>query len=324
MTAAVANDNSPAARWNRGCLAEWRAGLSEERRAADQKRLSEIFQLAAKVPQLKEALDWANSHGIEFIVDRQTRVSGYYIRGTGVVAISAGALKDPGWAVGTVVHETRHAWQDWHGMLLRKIGRFSDYFFSNVLTEADADAYGERARRQYALRQKQEKLVKNLLGVRPARWFAARYDKQIEASQRDTGILWGAFKEWFSRGSAASYGLRAMKFLAEEFGIPGYKSDDSNAEFKPFGDKGAPRVGPEIDFMNREKLRQLGRGFSGNRNYFNGAAKRSYLESVFRPAMAERFYSRERKRPKLMDEIRKRSMLQRLDQAKAARPRLPA
>ncbi len=321
-----ANDNCPETRWNRGCLQEWRAGLSEERKAADQKLLSDIFNLAAKVPQLKEALDWANAHDIEFIIDRQTRASGYYSRGTGIVALSAKALEeDPGWGVGTVVHETRHAWQDWHGMLLRKIGRFSDYFFSNVLTEADADAYGQRARHQYRLREKQEKLVKNLFGIRPVKWFAARYDRQIEASQNDPGILWIAFKDWFSRGSAISYGKRAMKYLAEEFGIPGYKADDSNVEFKAFGNADAPRTGTEIDFRSKEKLHQLGRDFSGNRNYFSGAAKRRYIESVFRPAMAERFYSKERKRPKLMDEIRKRSMLRELGKTRTARrPSIPA
>ena len=315
---APANDN--AARWDRGCLEEWRAAHSEERRAEDAKLLAGIFNLAAKVPQLKEALDWARDHGIEFVVDRTTKkANGYYCGRTGVVALTAAVLKDPATAVGTITHEIRHAWQDWYGLLARKSGRFADYFSATAMIEADAEAFGARARAQYALRQKQESYRRGLYRLLPMKRFIAKLEKQIEASQKEPAVLWQGFISWFQRGRGYSYGLRAMENLAHEFGVPGVVPKDINAEFRPFGDRELPeRAGP--DFRQDDQRRRLGKGFSGA-NYFNG--HRRTLESIFNVESCERFYS-DRKRPPLMEEIRKRAMLVRLHKLRAAKHPAPA
>jgi hypothetical protein len=308
--------------WDRGNLEEWRAGHSEERKAADAKLLSNFFKLAAQVPQMKEALDWANDHGVEFIVDRTAKANGYYGSRTGIVGLSANVLKDPATAVGTVTHEIRHAWQDWYGMLSHPIERFADYFIRIVLIEADAEAFGARARRQYALRQKQSEYSHGIYKLIPGKKRIEKIEQQIEALQKNPDVLWEGFLGWFHRGRAAVYGDAAMKNLAKELGVPNIKRKDYNFEFKPFGGRELPER-PAVDFTQEDQLRRLGKGFTG-KNYFNGAARREDLRSIFRPDMAERFYNRKNLRPKLMNEIRKRVLRQKLEKAKALKSSAPA
>ena len=310
--AATATDN--AARWDRGNLDEWRASLSEERKAEDAKLLAGIFALAARVPQMKEALDWAKAHGVEFIVDRTASVNGYYCGRTGVVALTAKVLRDPGMAVGTVSHEIRHAWQDWYGLLARRTERFADYFSATAMIEADAEAFGARARAQYALRQKQEEYRRGWYRLLPMKRAVGKLERQIRASQKDPEVLWKGFIGWFQRGRGYSYGQRAMENLAHEFGVPGVVPKSINAEFRPFGDREPPDHDAP-DFRRDDECRRLGKGFSGP-NYFNG--HRRTLEQVFNVESCERFYS-DRKRPRLMSEIRKRALLLRLHKRRAAR-----
>ena len=74
--------------WNKAGLEKFRAGQSAERIARDKKQLSRMFSLAAKSPELADALEWAESHGVEIIVDRtSSSVGGYYWAGSGVVAL---------------------------------------------------------------------------------------------------------------------------------------------------------------------------------------------------------------------------------------------
>lgn len=316
-------ENAAAARWDRGNLEEWRAGHSEERKAADAKLLADVFNLAAQVPQMKEALDWAKAHGIEFIVDHTvTGANGYYRRRAGVVGLSSNVLQDPAWAVGTVTHEIRHAWQDWYGMIEHPVEKFADFFIRIALTEADAEAFGARARRQYALRQQQESYRHGCYKLLPMKRRIAKIERQIENLQKNPEALWQGFIGWFHRGRAADYGARAMKELAHELGVPGFEPEQNKFEFRPFGDKAIPDR-PAIDFTQEEQLRRLGKGFTG-RNYFNGKAHRETLRSIFRPAVAERFYNRDRARPKVMNEIRKRVLKKKLERIKASKPSIPA
>ena len=309
-------------KWDRGNLAEWLASHSEARKAADAKLLAGIFNLAASVPQLKEALDWAKAHDIEFIVDRTVKANGYYRARTGIVALSANVLKDPATAVGTVTHEIRHAWQDWYGMLSHPVERFANYFYRIVLIEADAEAFGARARQQYALRRQQAEYSQGLFKLFPRKKRIDKIEKQIEAIQKSPDFLWQAFLGWFHRGRAAVYGTEAVKNLASALGVPGVKKQDLNPEFKPFGGRELPER-PVVDFMQDDQLRRLGKGFSGQ-NYFNGAARREDLRSIFRPAMAERFYNRKNTPPKLMVEIRKRVLRQQLEKTGAPVLKLPS
>lgn len=305
--------------WDRGNLAEWRASHSDARKCQDEKLLSGIFNLAAKVPQMKEALDWANAHGIEFVVDRTTKkANGYYSRRTGVVALSAHVLADPAKAVGTVTHEIRHAWQDWHGLLARRPGRFADYFAALALVEADAEAFGARARQEYALRQRQEEYRGGLYRLLPVKGWIEKIDRQVDLLQKDPETLWQGFKDWFARGRALTYGQSAMEKLARELGVPDIVPKNYNLEFKPFGDR-EPPPHDAVDFRQEDQLHRLGRSFSGQ-NYFDGKGRRGYLQSVFNVELAERFYSPERKRPKLMDEIRKRALLLKLHKGRDMKP----
>ena len=112
---AVEETYKPETHWDQTAFDELKATWSPERIAEDEKALQEIFALAADVPLLAEALEWARSHGVKFFIDRTaTGIEGYYKPGTGVVGITARGLANPGEAIESIVHEVRHAWQQYN------------------------------------------------------------------------------------------------------------------------------------------------------------------------------------------------------------------
>src|SRR3990172_284537 len=77
------------ARWNQSGFRAFKRQLSPLRIKEDQNCLKEVFNQAAQVPILKEALVWAEEHHIKFFIDRTcVNVGGYYTPGSGVVAIA--------------------------------------------------------------------------------------------------------------------------------------------------------------------------------------------------------------------------------------------
>src|SRR5689334_22308940 len=91
--------------WKRDNLESWRASHPQERQQEDRQQLAELFNYAAEVPVLKDALDWARDHDIEFIMDETTSAGGYYHMGTGVVALSKRFFGDKHYIIGALVHE---------------------------------------------------------------------------------------------------------------------------------------------------------------------------------------------------------------------------
>ena len=59
--------------WNYNGLKKFKAGLSALRKRRDTRDLKKAFALADKSPAFREALEWAQAHGIEFIIDRKTQ-----------------------------------------------------------------------------------------------------------------------------------------------------------------------------------------------------------------------------------------------------------
>lgn len=267
----VPQNNHRPVRWDRGNLAEWRAALPLERRQEDNQKLATLFNEAAKIPVAKDALDWAHRHHIEFIVDHTAQAGGYYPVGSGVVAIVESTLssKNGSWPIQALVHEIRHAWQDYYDTIPTGGVTFADYFMRVSLIEADATAHQRLAEDQ---------------------WLAAQEFNNAEYYQDVRNILlWSWFENWYQRWPD-TYGYAALRAFGKALGVPGIesKSFDFNFEFEPHKNrKILPKKG--IDIANLEDLRRLGRSFDGQ-NYFNVADRNFLLTHALSPALASSFY----------------------------------
>lgn len=302
---AVARNIEAGARWDRGNLEEWRATLSPERRAADEQTLARIFNLAAQVPELKDALDWAQAHGIEFIVDHNVRAGGYYTVGTGVVAIAKRKCLVDSSAASVLVHEIRHAWQDWYGMIPTTGKNFTDYFTRLSLIEADATAHEKLALYQ-AEHSRIIKFWQKDGG--PLNDEKVKYYKKMMHERASGGNLWKDFAHWYDTRSRV-YGDIALKFIGQRLGIPGVSPADFGQEYAP----PEPKT-PGIDITSAAQIRRLGKGFRGG-NYFDAAPRDILVRKMLSPAQASNLFrsfaeatAADAARKPLLNEVRKRTI----------------
>ena len=298
--------------WNKAGLEKFRARHTQERAADDKKQLSRLFNLAAKSPELKDALDWADTHGIDIIVDRTSvGVGGYYWVGSGVVAIGISSFNADSRLAGVAAHEIRHAWQDFYGIIATAETKHADYAVKNALIEADATAHQMLAEAQIGRVQAREAAAKFVsMSPETAAHYAKR-DAREDSRLADTEkFLWAEFKGWYSSWKAKSYGDTAAKNFGKKLGIPGVEPPDWKLEFKP--DSVPERLG--IDFTREEQLRRLGKGFRG-KNYFNAAnddkkGRDQLTRKLLSPSFAATFFNSVAKKPtKLVTEIRRRQLL---------------
>jgi hypothetical protein len=312
-----AKDRSVAPAWDRGNLKKWRRGLPKERRDADLGKLSRIFNLAAKVPELRDALEWAKNHNIDFIVDHAVKAGGYYTVGTGVVAIAANSCNDDGFAAGVIVHEVRHAWQDYYGMIPTTGKSFTDYYMRLAVIEADAMAHEKLAERQHALSAH----IDRLRSAPPAafrRNQIAGYEEMLKKSGAETDRMWSDFTRWYVE-RAGYYGNNALKSFGHRLGLPGVDKPDINAEYRPYEGREDP-VTEGIDLACHEELRRLGKGFRGG-NYFNHAAREVLDRQFLSPRRAAILFSGSDigSNPQA-NEIRRRELLLKAHKRRAAKP----
>jgi hypothetical protein len=277
--------------WNRFDFDSWQEQLPAARRDEDQKSLAGIFNRAADVPALREALDWARAHDIRFFIDHTTRAGGYYTVGTGVVAIARTSLADPAFAAAAAVHEIRHAWQDYYGMIPTSGETLAGYFTRLSAIEADATAHEKLAEKQYRAWARAEAARKNLDAVpqlvvdekrRPAllkayRSWDEKARKELEAVRRPAAAaeLWESFKGWY-RSRAGLYGSNARRHLGKRLGIPGVQAPDFQGEYQPYENLPFP-LAQGLDVADEQQLRRLGKGFRGG-NYFDAADRGHPLE----------------------------------------------
>lgn len=116
--------------------------------AADRKWMESIFDVAAAAsPVARQALAWAAAQKVSVRVQAELQGSGAYDY-LGHVMIRRGPHTDIVGVVGTLVHEIRHAWQDYYGLLGAggPARSLNDRLIGNALTEADAYAFGELAK----------------------------------------------------------------------------------------------------------------------------------------------------------------------------------
>jgi hypothetical protein len=275
-------------RWKRH-LDEWKAGLPAERLAEDEKRLKDIFALAAQVPLLAEALDWAQKHDIQFIIDRTGDPGGYYIVGTGVVALAQNRYWNNS-AVNTLVHEIRHAWQDYHQMIPTVGSSFQQYYTNISFIEADAMAHGNLAEEQYRASQRQQTLLIN-------------QDQHLSAS----------FMAWYTHTSRLKlYGEKAAEEFGSRLSVPGVTAPDHHLEYDPYACKPVPQV-TGLDISSAEDLCRLGKGFNGG-NYFPAIARDFLQKKVLSSSLALSFYGAANdNQRKLVTEIRKKQIRLKLE-----------
>jgi hypothetical protein len=305
--------------WRRDNLEAWRAAHSDWRREADRQWLAGVFNLAAQIPIVKDALDWAREHDIEFIVDRTTTVGGYYHPGSGVVALGSRFFFEPRRVVSYLVHEIRHAWQDYHHLVPTGGTSFAGYFIREALIEADATAHEDMASRQYALAMNifflKKKIAEGAPEPKPDYYKIklAECEKALDASTSDAVAYWKSFSYWFASPRARKYGTAAVKRFARALDVPDVELEEFNFEYTPYETQDGPRE-EGVDASAMADLRRLGKTFD-NLNYFNADKDKSLTLKFIVPSAAQRFYTEERT-SELAEEVRRRWLLAKHEQGR--------
>lgn len=100
----------------------------------------------ARSPVARQALAWAAAHGVSIEIGRHPHAGGSYDN-MGHVLVDRHRCTDILSAINIIVHEIRHAWQDYYGLLPASTRRYGigDRLVINALVEADAQAMGELA-----------------------------------------------------------------------------------------------------------------------------------------------------------------------------------
>lgn len=287
--------------WHRPQYDTWQHRRSDEERALEQQQLQNLFSKAERSSTAMAALAWARAHDVVFAVidDPESKFAGYMLPGCGVVVIDArningkwGALYD----VGTLVHEIRHVWQDYYGLLTHLDGKATarlglrQNLLREALYEADADAHGRLARRE-------------MLGAAPL------------SDEKKRKLMRGYFLAWPHRRSAG-YVARTLSRHARIWKLEPPKPDvtstsaDAGApqrqKLRPINPMDGGRVG--IDPDRREEIEKLGRSFTCG-NYLSGFDARS-LPRLFTDVGAKlaRHLAERPKDAEMVTAVRKREM----------------
>lgn len=246
---------------------------SPRRRARDEKALAKIFALAESSPAFAAALAWADKNGLRFFIDRKIDSLGYYTPGTGVLGIASDALLDTAEAIATIIHEIRHAWQECNGLSSDEGGdvepSFRDGFLRTALTEADAEAWGLLAKRQY---------LRSQVGLPLA----------LPAAQEKEELAFG-FLLWFNpeAGHAWTYGDGLSKDFGVQAGIYKGRAKKQKYEFKT---RAEGPLGGTIGIDNLQDVRRLGVSFSGGSNYLAALPSDILVKRILRPSLADTFW----------------------------------
>jgi hypothetical protein len=309
MTVNSKHKHQPENRWNQSGFEKLKASWSPERIAEDKKLLERIFAMAAECPVLAEALDWAHQHEMQFFVDRQAvNVGGYYNLGTGVLALVPSSLMSDARAVEVLVHEIRHAWQDYNGLLTwddetPHQGNFNDFFINNALIEADATAFGSLAAAQLSMTRLEKRKANQPL----KKWEQELLSGQQAANEKV--VLGKGFLGWFTgKWRPQFYGDYASKFYGKKWGLYDGSLPPRNLEFdvEP----------PSREGMNVHDIRdvlRLGVNFSGTKNYLAALPPDILPRKILSPSLANNFWrAANARQEKLTTELRKACLKKKL------------
>ncbi len=117
------------------------ASQSQERRDYDGGRVQEICGMLEQLPTGSLIIQWIKENDIDIWLDYQCRneAGGYHIPGSKTVCLSAHVQNID--LVPILAHETRHAWQDSHGLMPTMHSDAHTYLKQVRFIEADATAY---------------------------------------------------------------------------------------------------------------------------------------------------------------------------------------
>lgn len=233
--------------------------------ARDEALLEDLCTLAQNSPTARRALHWALVNAIKVsLAPREGTTLGTYSTADGHVRLNLGRgpLDDAALlvALGTLVHEIRHAWQDIHDLLPHmrgnhmRYGRLEYALAQNALVEADAHAYGMTAVAEVTLGRAEAESLPQVLRLEGMQAF---------------------FRDWFS-SRAQSYGEKMREQHAASF----VRNDA--------GDIGESTG---IDPYCRTDLLRLGRDFSGNANYIAGIDRDHFTKFYLSPSEILRDYA---------------------------------
>jgi hypothetical protein len=226
------------------------------------------------------------------------------------VALTEKGIATPATAVHTLVHEIRHAWQQYYGFEVQAAHGFSEYFLTVALKEADAEAFGRRAQDQYrfyALRKNHKAVPKTL-----------RYSLSKESAD-----LGANFRLWFPL-YAGPYGERNSKFYAQALGLDGntqpsrhapeasMKSETASELFE-FEPESVHYTNKGIDVSNLQNVIALGRHFESTKNYLAALQPDVLPKQILLPSLADTFWGAANdEQRKLTKELRKTCLKQKL------------
>ena len=268
--------------WDQRAYEELRETWSQDRIEEDTRLLKEIFNLASRSPTLKQALDWAEQHEVKFFVDRTVvpTIRGYYKNGQGVIAVSTKSAENRRYAAYVLTHEIRHAWQDYHGLLRPYAGNFTDYNIRTSLIEADACAFGNKARDELRVER-----LKRLRKDHPERVY---YLDRLKSSLADESTyLKKLFLWWFSSQYPASYGEYGSKYIARSYGLCAPR-DVPKRHYELNADRKG--LGAGMDLSDLNSVMKLGGGFFGGKNYLAQLPKETLLKKILSPSLSKTFY----------------------------------
>ncbi len=288
-TAPKTDDANPAAAtgWDKSALLKFRAGQTPQRKADDKKRLKQVFNLAAKSKSVKEALDWAMANDIDIVIDRTSRnVGGYYMNGTGTVALSDPAFWSESRLAGVIVHEIRHAWQDRQKLISTAEYRLDHYIIKNALIEADATAHQRLAEQEVRVFDTAGMIRKLAQKGQDTDWAEKNHAAEAQKIADPNAYLLAQFKGWYTGGLPSLYGRAATQRFARQHGMTDVPLPDWNLEMPMI----TVPVDTGVDFLHRRALRKLGERYDGS-NYFKSADLKQVKAEQLSAASARRFFN---------------------------------
>jgi hypothetical protein len=252
----------------------------DQRRREDAAALQSLIADARRVsPTAAAALDWAEAHGVIFTVDRSCRdIRGYYVPQAGIVAMAFKTLKEKQRedTIGTLTHEIRHAWQDYHGLLGNPDDDVLDAVRSNALFEADAYALQKRAaaEAEYAFHQNRK----------PGEVLPS-FTRMIEEKCARHMDLHKNFRRWFADLRGKFYGPYITERHAEH--VLGEKARNFHFENKLQKLDASRKY---LDSRDAGDLRLLTTDFAGKPYIPSQQAPRELLD-LTEPSRACRFFA---------------------------------
>jgi hypothetical protein len=213
-----------------------------------------------------------------------------------------------------LVHEIRHAWQDYSGLIAwnddtPNNSSFNEFFINNALIEADAKAFGDLAAAQMTM-ARAEKEIRNPDQPMP-KWrrdFLSDHQKLVE---NESAGLGEKFLEWFqSRFTPQFYGDFFSKAYGQKWGLYEGALPPRNLEFE---------IGPPqragMNIHDAQDVLRLGVNFSGTKNYLAELQPDILPKKILRPSLADTFWDAANDgQRKLTAALRKAHLKQKLSQ----------